>query len=44
MAYMTKIRKSKFANTCIWFREFDHSGPGRKIKFRIYFHPVGYIL
>ena len=25
------------------FCEFDQSEPGRKIKFRIYFHPVGYI-
>ena len=39
MACITKSQKSKFANTT--FREFDHSGQGRQIKFHVYYHPVG---
>ena len=41
MAYITKIHKSKFAD--VSFREFGHSGPGRYIKFCVYFHAVGYL-
>ena len=40
IAYIFDFQRTKFANisTC----EFDHSEPGRKIDFRVYFHPVGY--
>ena len=38
---MIKIQKSKFVGN-IQFREFDQSEPGRKIKFLVCFHPVGY--
>ena len=32
-AYVLKIQKSKFART--YFRELDHSVPGRQIKFLV---------
>ena len=41
MAIMTNIQKSKYTN--IYFCEIYHPGPGRLIKFHLYFHhPVGY--
>ena len=42
IAYVNKFQKSSFAY--ISFRQFDQSEPGRKIKLRVYFHPVGYML
>ena len=37
--YIIEIPKLKFAY--ILFHGFDPSEPGRQIKFRVYFYPVG---
>ena len=41
IAYIIEIEKSKFIN--LSFHEIEQSEPGRKIKFCVYFHPVGYV-
>ena len=42
IAYIDETQKSKFAN--IQFHEFDQSEPRRLNKFRVYFHPIEYMM
>ena len=41
ITFTIENQKQQFANTRIYFHEFDDSEAGFYIKFCVYFHPVG---